>query len=87
MGFLFGLLAPVFALVIFVETYPALKTVRSWADPAWQHLILQITTFGVIMNAGMFVVALKLNRERIARGVLIACILYIVLLVVMQILT
>lgn len=85
LGFLFGLLAPVFAMVIFVEMYPALKTVRSWADPAWKHLVIQITTFGVIMNAGMFFVALRLNKERVANGVMVICIIYLILLVVMQI--
>jgi len=85
MGFIFGLMTPLFALLVFVEMYPALKTVRMWNDPAWQRLLLHITTFGVIMNAGMFFLAFRLNKDMVGKGILSACFVYIFVLVIMQI--
>lgn len=87
MGFIFGVLTPIFAMIVFMEMYPALKAIRSWADPAWQRLLTYITTFGVGINAAMFFLSFKMNKERVGKGILVACILYIFALLFMQIAT
>ncbi len=83
-GFLFGMLTPLFGLAIFFQAFPELKTVGEWNDPAWQLILVRLTTFGVIMNAVVFFLALRMNKESIAMGVLWACGVYLVPLLIMQ---
>ncbi len=84
MGFLFGLLTPVFGFAVFLQIYPSLYTVTEWNDPAWQLILVRLTTFGVMLNALIFFLALRLGKDSIGKGVLWACVCYLVPLVVMQ---
>jgi hypothetical protein len=86
-GFLFGILTPLFGLAVFFQVFPELKTVGEWRDPAWQLILVRLTTFGVIMNAAMFFLALYLNKEAIAMGILWACGVYLAPLLIMQFIT
>lgn len=83
-GFLFGILTPLFGLAIFFQIFPELKTVVEWNDPAWQLILVRLTTFGVILNAFVFFLALRFNKEPVAMGVLWACGVYLVPLLIMQ---
>ena len=73
-----------FGMAVFLQIYPVLKTVDTWNDPAWQLILLRLFTFGVMLNALIFFVALRFNKESIAKGVLWACAVYLVPLLVMQ---
>lgn len=84
LGFLFGMLTPIFGIAIFVQIYPVLETVTEWRDPSWQLILIRLGTFGVMMNTAVFFFALKFNKEKIAMGVLWACLLYLAFLGVMQ---
>ena len=84
MGFLFGLLTPLFGFAVFLQIYPSLYTVTEWNDPAWQIILTRLTTFGVMLNALLFFVALRLSKDSVAMGVLVACGCYLVPLIVMQ---
>ena len=84
MGFLFGLLTPLFGFAVFLQIYPSLYTVTHWNDPAWQLILTRLTTFGVMLNALIFFVALRLGKESVAKGVLVACVAYLIPLVIMQ---
>lgn len=84
LGFFFGILTPIFGIAIFIQIYPVLTTVTEWRDPSWQLILIRLGTFGVAMNAGVFFLALKFNKEKIAMGVLWACLLYLAFLGVMQ---
>lgn len=85
LGFFFGALTPLFGMAIFVQIYPVLETVDNWQDAAWQIILMRLATFGVMMNVGVFFLALKFNKDKIAMGVLWACVLYLAFLGIMQI--
>ncbi len=84
MGFVFGLLTPMFGVAIFLQIYPVLNTVTDWNDPSWQLILMRLATFGVMMNVLVFFLSLKFEKDKIAMGVLVACVLYLVFLGVMQ---
>ncbi len=83
-GFIFGLLTPLFGIAVFLQIYPILLTVTEWYDPAWQLILVRLATFGVMLNAIVFFIALRFNKESIAKGVLWACAVYLVPLLLMQ---
>lgn len=84
-GFFFGALTPLFGLAIFLQIYPVLETVTSWTDPSWQLILMRLATFGVMTNTLVFFLALRFGKDRIAMGVLWACILYLGFVGYMQI--
>jgi len=84
MGFIFGLLTPLFGMAVFLQVYPMLATVNNWNDPAWQLILIRLTTFGVMLNALVFFIALRFNKEAIAKGVLWACGAYLLPLLILQ---
>ena len=83
-GFFFGLLTPLFGTAIFIQTFPILKTVDDWYDPSWQFIMIKLATFGVMLNALIFFVALRFDKDKIAMGVLWASGVYLVPIVIAQ---
>ena len=84
LGFIFGILTPIFGFAVFLQIYPSLYTVTEWNDPAWQLILVRLATFGVMLNAVVFFLALRLNKEAVAKGVLAACVTYLFPMVIMQ---
>ncbi len=84
-GFVFGLLTPIFGMAIFLQIYPVLETVTEWNDPSWQLILMRLATFGIMLNVLVFFMSLKFNKEKIAMGVLWACTIYIVVIGYLQI--
>ena len=83
-GVFFGLLTPLFGVAVFLQIYPMLQAVDNWYDPAWQLILVRLATFGVMLNALVFFIALRFNKESIAKGVLWACGVYLVPLLILQ---
>lgn len=83
-GFVFGVLTPLFGVAVFLQIYPMLATVTHWNDPALQLILVRLTTFGVMLNALVFFVALRFGKEAIAMGLLWACGAYLVPLLLLQ---
>lgn len=69
-----GVLTPLFGVAILREYYPNVD-VNNLEASTIKYLAVRLFTFAVIINAGMFFLTLKLNRESMSRGVLIGTLL------------
>jgi hypothetical protein len=83
-GFIIGIMAPLFGAAVFISVFPALRTVTHWDDPAWQLILLRLSTFSIGLNALLFFFALRMDKESVARGILWASALFIVPVAIMQ---
>jgi len=73
-----------FGIAIFTQIYPVLNEVNDWNDPARQIILMRLSTFGVMMNVAVFFLSLRFNKDKIAMGVLWACVIYLAFLGIMQ---
>lgn len=74
LGFLVGLASPVFAVALALDQFPVLKELDDVANPAWNLIVMRAISFGAVVNAAIFFIALSFDRERVSRGILVACI-------------
>lgn len=81
MGFFAGIVAPLFGLVIFFETKPEFKMYDNFDPESFKSLIFQIASVGLIINMGLFFVALKFNRDVVSKGILHATVTFLVAIV------
>ena len=82
MGFVSGIIAPLFGLVMFFEIKPEFKMYDNFDPESFKSLIFQIATIGLILNMGLFFASLKFNKEAISKGVMHASIVFLVCVVV-----
>ena len=82
MGFAAGLLAPIFGLFVFISNNPEIKNGEFENMEAFQSLIFQIVSVGLILNMGLFFVALKFDKEIISKGVMHASVVFLIAIVV-----
>lgn len=73
-GFIVGIGAPVFSIAIALETFPVLQEIGDVANPAWRLIVMRAISFGVIINAALFFIAMNWGRDHVARGILFSCI-------------
>jgi len=71
-GFFVGVIAPVFAMVMFFEINPEYKMYDNFDPESFKELIFKISFFGLLLNVGIFFLALKFNKDSLAQGVLYA---------------
>lgn len=77
-GILVGLLTPIFGFAVLFEFYPQLPKMHEIPWETWKFLINRVLMFAVIINAGVFFIGLRIKRDALAKGILIACILCII---------
>lgn len=82
LGFVVGFLTPIFGITVMYDIYPDLQNINLLEDNTLKILITRVSTFGVIINAGLFFLGLQMNREKAAKGVLSASLIYVILIVV-----
>ena len=73
-GFIVGIGAPIFAMAIALETFPVLQEVGDVANPAWRLIVMRAISFGVIINAALFFIAMNFGRDNVSKGILISCV-------------
>ena len=83
-GFIVGIGAPIFAMAIALETFPVLQQVGDVANPAWRLIVMRAISFGVIINAALFFVAINFGRDAVSKGILISCIPSVIAVVYFQ---
>jgi uncharacterized membrane protein len=82
LGFLVGVLTPVFGITVMYDIYPELQRIDAIENDALKIIITRVSTFGLILNAILFFTAIQLNRDKAASGILSACIIFVFLLIV-----
>jgi uncharacterized membrane protein len=79
LGTLIGLLMPLFGIAIILEARPELLGIQRISE---QELIkqinVQIITLGMIINAALFFVFLRFQKEEVSRGILFVSVIYLI---------
>lgn len=75
-GWLIGAMTPLFAFAVLWEIYPELPAIEKLDERLWAYLLTRVAIFGVIINAGIFALALRTNHESLAKGVLFPSVIY-----------
>lgn len=77
LGLLIGLALPPLALYAVLRMHPAFAGIQRIDHAVVSELNLQLLTLGLLLNAALFFLALKRHWESLARGVLLASLLWL----------
>lgn len=72
LGFLTGLVLPVLSLLIVFELRPELKRFQSFEYEVIKTLNVELITVGMLLNAAVFFLCLRFEKENFGRGILAA---------------
>ena len=75
-GTLVGIIAPVIAFIVYVAFYLEAEIIETLNILIAMDRLTHVMSLSVLINLVIFFMKLKTNRERAARGVLLATILY-----------
>ena len=75
-GTLVGIIAPVIAFIVYVTFYLEAEIIETLNTLIAMDRLTHAMSLSVLINLVIFFMKLKTNRERAARGVLLATILY-----------
>lgn len=76
-GFVMGIVCPIFGMVMFFEIKPEYAMYDNFDPEAFKELIFKISFIGVLLDMGLFALALQFNKDSVARGVLWATFLFL----------
>lgn len=63
------------------QFYPELGRIDMLENASLRVIITRVSTFGLILNAGLFFLSIQLERDRVAKGLLYSTLIYIFLLI------
>lgn len=79
LGLLIGLFMPLLGIAIIMEARPELIGIqRISEEDLIKQINVQIITLGMIINAALFFVFLRFEKEDISRGILFVSVIYLV---------
>lgn len=78
LGILIGLIMPLFGIYLMVEARPELLGIQRFEGVIVKQVNVQIITLGMIINAGLFFLFLRLDKEDASQGILSTSVLYLI---------
>ncbi len=78
LGVFLGLVMPILGVFLMLESRPELLGIQNFEGAVVKQINVQIITLGLIINAGLFFLFLKLNKELLSQGLLLMTVLYLV---------
>lgn len=79
LGLLIGLFMPLLGIAIIMEARPELIGIqRISEEDLIKQINVQIITLGMIINAALFFLFLRFEKEDISRGILFVSVIYLV---------
>ena len=63
---------PVLGIVLMLTARPELQTIQQYEDEIVKQVNVQLITLGMIINAGLFFIFMRLDKEAVSRGILVA---------------
>lgn len=78
LGIFIGLIMPLFGVYLMLDLRPELLGIQRFEGVIVKQVNVQIITLGMIINAGLFFVALRLNKEDVGQGILSISVIYLV---------
>jgi|OM-RGC.v1.031168332 hypothetical protein len=79
-GVLLGLLMPILGTVLVLYSRPELQGIQQFEHEIVKQINVEIITFGMIVNAGLFFLFMRFDREQISRGILFSSLLCLLLI-------
>lgn len=80
LGLVIGLLMPMLGVLLMLESRPELVGIQRFEGDIIKQVNVQIITLGMIINAGLFFLSLKFDKEEIGRGILSISVVYLVVI-------
>ncbi|AEV32454.1 hypothetical protein [Owenweeksia hongkongensis] len=80
LGLVIGLLMPLLGILLMIESRPELVGIQRFEGDIIKQVNVQIITLGMIINAGLFFLSLKFDKEEIGRGILSISVVYLVVI-------
>ena len=80
LGLIIGLIMPIFGIALMMEAYPDLVGIQRFDSEIVKQVNVQVITLGMIINAGLFFLFLKLEKEEVGRGILFISVLYLIVI-------
>lgn len=71
-GVFIGLLMPIIGIFVVLAARPELQSIQQYESEVVKQLNLQLVTLGMLINAGLFFLFIRLDKEAISRGILLA---------------
>jgi len=80
LGLVIGLLMPLLGILLMLESRPELVGIQRFEGDIIKQVNVQIITLGMIINAGLFFLSLKFDKEEIGRGILSISVVYLIVI-------
>jgi len=71
LGALLGLLMPILGIVLMLWARPELGSLQKFSGDIVKTVNVQIITLGMLINAGLFFLFLRWQKEPLSRGILL----------------
>ncbi len=78
LGFVLGAMMPLLGIFIVLEARPELMGIQRFEGEIVKHINTQIITLGMIINAALFFLFLRFNREEVSQGILFISVIYLI---------
>lgn len=85
-GILIGIAMPILGVILMLSLRPELQSIQQFEDEVVKQVNVQLITLGMIINAGLFFLFMKYNKEAISRGILVASVSLLILIFVYRLL-
>ena len=80
LGLIIGIVMPVFGIALMMQAHPDLVGIQRFDAEIVKQVNVQVITLGMIINAGLFFVFLKLHKEDVGQGILFVSVIYLILI-------
>lgn len=80
-GVVIGLMTPAFATAVLLEFYPQITDLSEIENSTFIFLTMRVLMFSVIINAGLFFGGLRLKKDGLSRGILLASMILVAVVI------
>ena len=79
LGLLIGLITPLFGIALILDARPELVGIQRISEEELiKQINVQIITLGMIINAGLFFLFLRMKRDSVSQGILFVSVIYLI---------
>lgn len=77
-GILIGLAMPIIGIFLVLAARPELQSIQQYESEVVKQLNLELVTLGMLINAGLFFLFIRMDKEVISRGILFASVVCLI---------
>ena len=80
LGLFVGLIMPIVSVALMMEAHPDLVGIQRIDSEFVKQVNVQIITLGMLINAGLFFLSLRFDKEEVGRGILAITVVYLIVI-------